>query len=120
MLDKNTLTTLKTLCNICEDDGYKVIDYNNLIAKLPAKFKVEKDELDQNLEYLQGGKFIDIKYAENDTYCLCILPKARVILEDETLENKTILRANKMLVLTMFASGLMAFLGAFLAVWLFK
>lgn len=120
MLDKKTLATLKVLCNICENGGYKVIEFNNLINKIPAKFKPTKEGLDQNLEYLKSGQYIDIKYAENDTYCLCVLPKSLAILEDKTLENKTISRANKMLILTMFTSGVMAFLGAFLAVWLFK
>lgn len=119
MLDKKTTATLKILNAICEEGTYKVIDYNNLISKFPNRYKVNKEALDQNLEYLKTGQYIDIKYAENDTYCLCVLPKGRMILEDSTRESKTIKHFNKMLIITMFVSGIMAFLGAFLAIFLY-
>lgn len=120
MLDKKTSATLKILNAICEEGTYKVIDYNSLIEKFPARYKTTKEALEQNLDYLKTGQYIDIKYAENDTYCLSVLPKGRMILEDNSREAKSILWANKILVLSMITSGIMAFLGAFLAVWIFK
>lgn len=120
MLDKKTSATLKILNAICEEGTYKVIDYNNLISKFPNRYKVNKEALDQNLNYLKTGQYIDIKYAENDTYCLCVLPKGRMVLEDASRENRTMSRVNKMLILTMFVSGIMAFAGAFLAIYLYS
>lgn len=120
MLDKKTAVTLKILNAICDEDTYKVIDYNSLIEKFPIRYKVSKDALDQNLEYLKAGQYIDIKYAENDTYCLSVLPKGRMTLEDTGREKKSISRFNQMLVITTLSSGIMAFIGAFLAVILFK
>ncbi len=119
MLDKKTAKTLKVLNSICEEDTYKVIDYNSLIEKFPNRFKTSKEALDQNLEYLKAGQYIDIKYAENDTYCLSVLPKGRMVLEDEGRENKTMKRINKMFILSIIISGAMAFLGAFLAIFLY-
>lgn len=120
MLDKKTAVTLKVLNALCEEETYKVIDYNSLIEKFPNKYKATKESLEQNLEYLKAGGYIDIKYAENDTYCLCVLPKGRITLEDSSRESKSAFRFNQMLVITTLASGIMAFLGAFLAIMLFK
>ena len=119
MLDKNTLATLNVLNKICVDETYKVVDYDNLINKLPRRIKVSNYSLNQNLEYLKTGGYIDVKYSENNTYCLSVLPKGRIVLEDGTREKKSLSRYNKLLLLTTFTSGIMAFLGAFLATMIF-
>ena len=45
--------------------------------------------------------------------------KGRIVLEDGTREKKSLSRYNKLLLLTTFTSGIMAFLGAFLATMIF-
>ncbi len=120
MLNKTTATTLKVLNVICEDDTYKVIDYSNLISQFPNKFKCSKDELEQSLEFLRAGQFIDIKYSENETYCLAVLPKGKMILEESLFESNTLSKFSKLLIFTSLSSGVMAFLGALIAVLIAK
>ncbi len=119
MLDKKTAIALTVLNKLCQDETYKVIDFNTLINNFPKRLNMQKEQLDQSLEYLQTGEYIDLKYSENDTYCLTVLPKGRIILEDNGREKKTFSRFNQLLLLTTLTSGIMAFLGAFLAIMLF-
>lgn len=120
MLNKTNATTLKVLNLICEDDTYKVIDYDNLISKFPNKAKCKKQQLEQSLEFLRAGQFIDIKYSENDTYCLSVLPKGKMILEESLFESNTLSKFSKLLIFTSLSSGIMAFFGALVAVLIFK
>ena len=119
MLDKKSLKVLKVLNSICEEGTYKVIDYNNLIEKFGTEKKTTKLGLDQILDHLKLGQYIDIKYAENNTYCLSVLPKGRVIFEEESSLSKTKFHTRVTAFFTIMCSGIMAFLGAFLAVYLY-
>ena len=62
MLDKKTSMTLKVLNLICEDDVYKVVDYDGLMSHFPKKVKCDKSKLEDILNYLKAGQYIDIKY----------------------------------------------------------
>ena len=120
MLNKKNALTLKVLNLICEDETYKVIDYANLISKFPNKNKPSKEELDQSLDFLKAGQFIDIKYSENETYCLSVLPKGKMILEESLFESNTLSKFSKLLIFTSLSSGVMAFFGALIAVLIAK
>ncbi len=120
MLDRKSFKVLKVLNSMCEEGTYKVIDYDSLIEKLSSEKKSSKLSVDQILEHLKLGQYIDIKYAENNTYCLSVLPKGRMIIEESVNAAKTQKRSSLMLVLTALFSGIMAFIGAFLAIYLFK
>lgn len=120
MLDRKSFKVLKVLNSICEEGTYKVIDYDSLIEKITGDKGSNKLAIDQILEHLKIGQYIDIKYAENSTYCLSVLPKGRMIIEESINSSKTQKRSNLMLALTVVFSGVMAFVGAFLAILLFK
>ncbi len=119
MLDKKTSITLKVLNLICEDDVYKVVDYDNLISHFPKKVKCSKEMLEDSLNYLKAGQYIDIKYSQDDTYCLTVMPKGKLILEDTDRDINAMSRFTKILLVTALTSGIMAFLGGFLAIMLF-
>lgn len=120
MLDKKTLITLKVLNLICEDDVYKVVDYDGLMSHFPKKVKCDKSKLEDVLNYLKAGQYIDIKYSQDDTYCLCVMPKGKMFLEDTDSDIKTMSRFTKLLFACSITSGIMAFLGAFLAIMILK
>ncbi len=120
MLNQKNALTLKVLNLICDDETYKVVDVDTILSKFPSKHKGGKSDLIQCLEFLNGGGFIDIKYEENDTYCLTVLPKGRMILEESLFESNTLSKFSKLLIFTSLSSGLMAFLGALIAVLILK
>lgn len=120
MLDRKSFKVLKVLNSMCEEGTYKVIDYDSLIEQISSGKNTNKLALDQILEHLKIGQYVDIKYAENNTYCLSVLPKGRMIIEESINSSKTQHRSNLMLALTVVFSGIMAFAGAFLAILLFK
>lgn len=120
MLNKRNTATLKVLNLLCEDDTYKVLDFDTMISKFSSKSKISKMDLEQSLDFLQAGNYIDVKYAEEDTYCLCVLPKGRMILEESLFESNTLSKFSKLLIFTSLSSGVMAFLGAMIAVLIMK
>lgn len=120
MLNKKNAATLKVLNILCEDSSYKVLELGSIKSKFPNKSKISNLELEQSLEFLKAGGYIDIKYAEENTYCLAVCAKGRMILEESLFESNTLSRFSKLLIFTSLSSGVMAFLGAMLAVLLLK
>ena len=120
MLDKNQSKVLKVLNLICEDNVYKVIDYDTFLSYFPRKFTLSFNEVDQIMKYLQNSKYIDIKYSDNNTWCLCLLTNGKIVVEDGDKENIILSRYRKFMLWTMLSSGVMSFIGAALAIILFR
>lgn len=114
-MDKRKLLLLKFLLDKCSDGGYKVLD----TAKLYSAHKKYNDNfkaLENDLNFLKTYKYIDIKYIDKTNTCLCILDNSRIFQENLKLERATRRGYATSLIVNMIVSGLMAFVGAFLAV----
>ena len=116
MLDKQNYKIVKKLQKLCPDGTYKVFE----IQELCELFKNSKDALDNNFKYLKNNEFIDIKYSDESVVCLCVLPKARQLEEQERLKSYSHVNVMKMMLITGIFSGIMAFLGAFIAMLIIK
>jgi len=106
MTDKRTAQILTKIATICEDGSYKIIE----------KKELEKDaskisELDYIMRHLKNSEMIDIKYSDETQYCVSVLPKGRVTVEDGDDERKP---ANTKLLLTAIVVATAAFFGALL------
>ncbi len=119
MLDKQTLSFLKTISKICVDGGYKVIELEDLLAALPNRYGFNQESIGTCIDYLHERDFIDVKYKEGEIYCLCVLPKARLYFENEVEQYKVARNYRKLFIASMICSGLSAFVGAVLAIFLF-
>lgn len=119
MLDKLTVAVLGVV-NAETDGSYKVMETDDFIAALPAKLKTDATGVGNALRYLSERGYIDIRYSDKGTYCVCSLPKGRTYSEsaaaDRTRGKKTF--KNQML-LTFFAALAGAFVGGCLAGLLF-
>lgn len=106
MLDRFSNKLLKKLNIICED-GYKVVDKEELADSLHTSLVV----VENTLKEFEDLGYIDVKYTDESLVCLTTMTKARQVLEvtdDKSVYNKRIVR---LLVLTCVLSSVFAFLG---------
>lgn len=90
MLDKMTSAVLD-IVNAGTDGAYKVMETADLLALLPPRLNADETGLANALRFLSERGYIDIKYSDRGTYCLCSLPKGRTYAENaaaETAERK--------------------------------
>lgn len=116
MIDKQNLKIIKQLQKLCADGSYKVFELDELIKSLGIK----KDALNNDLKYLKDNEYIDIKYADDNVVCLCILPKSRQVEEQENSKKYSHFNIMKVMLISGIFSGIMAFFGAFVAMLIIK
>ena len=116
MLDKENFKIIKKLEKVCNNGAYKVFDFSELCKM----FNVNLDSLNNNLKYLKTNEFIDIKYSDDNEICLCLLPKSRQLEEQQEQKTYSHLNVMKVMLYSGLLSGILAFLGAFVAVLIIK
>jgi hypothetical protein len=79
MLDKRTAQLLLKLVKLCQDGSYKIVDKSELSADKTAKSITEADRI---VSYLRDNELIDVKYTDENVYCLTVLPKGRIAIEN--------------------------------------
>ena len=116
-MDKRKLLLLKYLINNCSD-GYKVIEVSTIFSSI-KKYKDDYESLEADIMFLKSRKYIDLKYIDENNMCLIVLDNSRVLQENIKIEkgNKKDLIA--MMFITAISSGIMAFIGSFIAIMLF-
>ena len=80
MLDKLTAAVLGTV-NAASGGAYKVMETAELIESLPPKLKTDAAGVENALRYLSERGYIDIRYFDRGTCCVCSLPKGRTYEE---------------------------------------
>lgn len=113
-MDKRKLKLLKFLLNHC-DSGYKVLDISKIFLTI-KKYKNNFNELSSDIEFLGKRKYIDVKYLDESSLCVSILDNSH-ILQENLRSDRSVSRKYMISLLTnMIVSGVMAFIGAFLAI----
>ncbi|MDR0975638.1 MAG: hypothetical protein LBM01_01600 [Christensenellaceae bacterium] len=79
MLDKRTRSLLSFVLKISDDDKFKVVE----IAELNA-IEGDAKKLGEILSFLSDGGYIEIKYSDEEVYCLRITAKGRLELKEKT------------------------------------
>lgn len=114
-MDKLT-TAVLAIVNAQTGGSYKVLETKDFVDALPEKLRTDGTGISNALSYLAERGFIDIRYAERDTYCVCSLPKGRTVEESVSAERGRGKRETRGKILLSFLFGFAgAFLGAFLA-----
>ncbi len=88
MLEQKSKLVLKFLIQECPNGSYKIIESKDIIASMPAKYRLDNEAFDNILTYLERQDCISIKYDDNNVYCLCVLPYGYEILENEIKKKK--------------------------------
>ena len=113
-MDKQIVKLINKLLKLCDSDGYKVLEY----TQLSDSSKIES--LKSDLEYLKEHEYIDVKYSDESVVCLSVLNKAKQIEEQSDIKRFSVSQITKMLFLSGVFSGIMAFIGAFVAMLILK
>lgn len=117
-MDKRKLSLLKYLLNNCSE-GYKVIDTQKILVSI-KKYKKNYEMLVKDIEYLKQMQYIDLKYIDEMNVCLSIKDNSRILQENLKVEKSSTRQMQLYLILTMVATGIMSFIGAFLAILLIR
>ena len=112
MLDSKSMLVLKILASESVGGSYKTFDASDLISALPKHYRTDSEGIRHILTHLERQDMISIKYDDDDTYCLAVLPYGMETLENEK-PNKHEKRKTVVIVILSF---LCAFLGAILGV----
>lgn len=101
----------------CRGGGYAIMDGEELADAVQDGGRHSKEEIEASLKNLQGGGFIDIKYARGGTYCVTALklrpPEETIEPQDEKEPSPTVVEVKERV--NSFAAAmyaLAAFLGA--------
>ncbi len=118
-MDKLTSSILSVV-NAQTGGSYKVMEAKDFIDALPEKSKTDETGVANALQYLAERGFVDIRYSERDTYCVCSLPKGRTFEESAGTEKARGKQGKgKYFWITFFGAVLGAFVGGGLAGLLF-
>ena len=111
MLDRECFKVLKRLLKQGESGSYKVYDWDEL-SKMTS---IKLDSLKQDISHLKNNGYIDVKYTDDNEICVSVLPRGRELREEQELAIYSHHSMMKVLLISGVFGGLMAFLGAFLA-----
>lgn len=112
MLDKRTEKALSIINTQCEEGSYKVLDANELLSLFPAKYRPDREGLNDIINYLCEREYIKIKYSDDKVYCLSPLPKGRLYHENAVLEQKNKFSYNRLVLAAFIGSVFGGLLGA--------
>ena len=108
MLDSLTAAILGAV-NAASGGAYKVMEAEDFIQALPSKLKTDAAGVEKCLRYLSERGYIDLRYFDRGTCCVCSLPKGRTY-EESVQESRT--RTEKRGRLRWLPAFLGAFFGA--------
>lgn len=117
MLDKKSFSVLKALNKLTDGTAYKVATSEEIIALLSQKNQYDNDSIRQIMDFLEKQEYLVIKFSEENTYCYSLLPKARIVLEQDTGKPKAKKNINSFLHYACVA--LASFVGCLLALLVF-
>ncbi len=118
MLDKKTNAVLQLL-NEQAGEGYTVLEKQSLVALLPKKLGLDIEGFCSILSFLKEQGYVDVKYQDKESVCLSVTTKTHNHLEGlkETGGAKLV---GKQFSLLLVCVGLCAFVGAFVATFLYN
>lgn len=112
-MEKRKLLLLKYLMNHSKE-GYFILDIAKIFSRL-KKYKNNFELFKSDIDYLKSLNYIDVKYLDNDSICMSIMDNSRIYevnIKNETSMHK---KFTFHLIVSAIISGIMAFIGSFLA-----
>lgn len=113
MIDEKEKWLLSYILSQC-GTSYKVIDYDDFDDFFRQKYPKRKLNLDDILTHLDALGYIDIKFSDDEKYCLCATKNAKNLFEEEKNTKKTTKKIKVEVIVFAILVFLFAFIGAFL------
>ena len=98
MLDKLTKFVLDKI-NAASDGSYKVMDAEDFLS-------ADENGVSNAVKYLSERGYVDLKYADNGTYCVCSMPKGRQYVETARVSDTDASRIKRSFFAAACAGGL--------------
>lgn len=120
MLDKRTEIILMAINKECQSGSFQVIEVGDLIAALPKKYLPDQNLVTQCVNALAREGYIEVKYHDSEVFCLCPLPKGRMVYENKQ-EKKGVAKRHVLLsVLALLVLTILLILTSFCGVLIFE
>jgi hypothetical protein len=119
LLDKRTSALMSMINEECNEGSFKVLEIEDIIASLPKRYKLDRVNLKQMMDFLVERDFLEVKYYDDNEYCLSPMPKGRLYHEQAREEKKIKARQREFIIYTIMGSFFAAFAGALLGIMLF-
>lgn len=117
MIDTKSKLVLNILAKECGNGNYHIVEVSDIIMSLPRHFRMDSEAVKHILTHLERQDIISIKYDDDGTYCVAVLPYGFEILETEKPKHFKNPEAKKRInFLNIFLILISSFLGAFLGV----
>lgn len=89
MYNERTAKVLEIIQDFCvEPDAFKVLDAEDILAKLPENMPMTKEELSNAIKELKDLELVKVKYFTLDEYVLSASPMAKIEQEKRKEEFK--------------------------------
>ena len=106
---------MQNLLKVCSDGSYKIIEISELIKGMLPRYKSDAEGIAQIIKFLSGNDLIDVKYSDENVYCVAVLPKGRVIEESDQTKKQGKTLGRWFIAVMLIGCFAAAFLGAFVA-----
>lgn len=113
MLDIRSQMVLNYVARECEK-GYKALDIPDILSYIPPTYKVNANSLKHIMNYLDVNGYVNIKYSDENVYCLTILPFGRQYIENSQNQVKQLKDVKSLIRKLYLELFVIALLGAFL------
>lgn len=117
-MDKRKLILLKYLLENC-GDGYKVLNTADVITAV-GKYRGDYEQFETDIYAIKSLGYIDLKYIDRENLCLSISDNSHVFEENMKIQRVSRRSNRTFIIMNMILSGLMAFVGAFIACMIFR
>ena len=119
ILDKRTSALISMINEECNEGAFKVIEIADIISAMPKRYKIDRDNIKQMIDFLIERDFLEVKYSDENEYCLAPMPKGRLYHEQAAQEKKQKARERKIVAYTILGAFFAAFAGSLLGIMLF-
>ncbi len=113
MIDEKEKWILSYVVSQCSTN-YKVIENSDFEDFFKQRFPKKKCNIKNILTHLDTLGLVDIKFSDDQKYCLCATKSAEIMFEEEKNTKKTTKKIKIEVVLFIFLVAFFAFLGGFL------
>ena len=120
MWDKRTEIILMAINKECQSGSFQVIEVGDLIAALPKKYLPDQNLVTQCVNALAREGYIEVKYHDSEVFCLCPLPKGRMVYENKQEKKGVAKRYVLLSVLALLVLTILLILTSFCGVLIFE
>ena len=79
-MDDISIRLLDVLFDLCDVENYVIVEKEDLTSRI-SDYAFETDEITELLEALSADGLIDLKYADNEEFCVAMKTKGRALIK---------------------------------------